>query len=367
MFSIKTDTLSKLSVKFEFDREVFGSRVYERLFRSSMKDELRRPDRRLDTKDGSLPWNTVPLRQEAVDQTSDRLASETVAGEFVDAAHDSETATLVREDTEHEIKKSHTQESQAGSEISPISCDGTTVCASERIPTLSRDLVPDNNSRDKRRIWIMGGDLVGKKYVESYLHRASEASATARGSPSTWTFSRKASKYSLYDMNRVDESQRWALEFASTDVLPIIIVCVDLSHYNRLSSATSLGFGKSPQTKLIVSMARFRFIMGLPCYQNSPVLLLLRSDDSFLFQLQSSPLQRQFLDYNGGPDVRKASAYIRHRFVDPSIILHPERVTAHCLNKLEYSSPEKDFDVKVLSVIRSFLEAIEMPRSLDEK
>jgi hypothetical protein len=102
-------------------------------------------------------------------------------------------------------------------------------------------------------------------------------------------------------------------------------------------------------------------------YEASPVLLLLRSHEGFSVQLKNSPLQRYFLDFDGGTDKEKAVAYIRDQFLDPSFIYNPERVTTYFLNKLEPSSADKIVDVEAFAKILSFLETTKLPISPSEQ
>jgi len=70
-----TDNLSKFSVRFEFDRELFVSKVYERVFRGAVKNSLQRQPRTISPEDPEASKRTWEINQ-AIRKDYTRLKQE---------------------------------------------------------------------------------------------------------------------------------------------------------------------------------------------------------------------------------------------------------------------------------------------------
>lgn len=333
MFSRRTDTLSKLSVRFEFDGLVFASRVYEKVFRSTVKDGLRRPNRRLYTEEGSLPWVPVPQNRKETDQTLKQHTPKSSL-ELVRKVNERVDGIIRVQEPRHDPHRK-----RAAAIL--LSREGATDTLN-RVPTLAKDCVLDRIPMEKAHILLTGADHIGVQYIKTCfddaLGNVFEIDRFSRLSTTLRTFLSNNSRCLLHVIHQNDMCLERVPGSPS-----LIVFCVDLSHYEQ-----PFGFTR---TKLHKSMIDFRQIMSRITYETSHVLLLLRSHEGFSVQLKNSPLQRFFLDFDGGPDKEKAVAYIRNRFLDPSFIRNPERVTTYFLNKLEPSSADKIVDVEAFAKI----------------
>jgi hypothetical protein len=285
-----TDNLSKISVAFEFDREVFSSRVYEQKFRSALKDELRESARRSIT-----------------DQLS---------GEFVTFRRQMPPMQAVVADPD-----------TISVETRPI--QGRLVV---------KDMAFEKQTTIFRNVQFRGESVAEITLLLSFLQSSYEtqplSERTLASSPGCrMVFHSGGCEYRLYD-----SSHSWTAEdcaAAKPDTVPIIIFGVDLSRYDTPMRNT--------WTKLTRSLLQFRYLASLSSYENCPLLLMFTGNNLFASKLHNSPLQQYFLDFGGGTDALEATNYITKRFLDPSSIRNPGRVTTCYIDNPDAEQIVKSF------------------------
>lgn len=115
-------------------------------------------------------------------------------------------------------------------------------------------------------------------------------------------------KFGLSDVGR-RRSKNWITCFTG---MTSLIFVADLDSYDDVLLEEE--DDASPRNRLLDSINHFDFVVNLPNYKKTSIILLLNNVDKLREKLETSPLDRYFPDYSGGNDVTKATTYLRGHF-----------------------------------------------------
>ncbi|KAH0534196.1 hypothetical protein FGG08_007207 [Glutinoglossum americanum] len=101
------------------------------------------------------------------------------------------------------------------------------------------------------------------------------------------------------------EKKKWIPQF---DGITTIIFVVNLGSYNEILP------GKSNQTGMMESLVLFDSVVNSRLFQATSIVLFLSNVSGFESKLARFPLSNYFPDYSGGNDVNRAAKYILCRF-----------------------------------------------------
>ncbi|RDL42542.1 Uncharacterized protein BP5553_02521 [Venustampulla echinocandica] len=337
-----TDSLSKISKMFEFDRELFISKVYEKALRGSLKDtveNMRReaeqpyviatPEERTTNKliEHELKEHARKMRRECkVLLLGDQDCAQTLI-KSMKIAHSGGFTYEEREEYQVVVMNYIIRVMKGLAYIlknGDIDLDDT---AKMHAKVLSQEI--EKIQAGDGKITIEGAGAVQDYEVfipDSSLYFIEEIQRIAQNDylPTDTdilklgiaTPTKAGAQEHRFTMGRLSlhmfdiSSQRsvkmkWIHQFETSIS---IVFCVDLSQYDHVL------LQESNPNRLIESLSLFDSVVNSPWFLRTSITLLLCNVGHFEEKLRSKPLSNYFPDYNGGNDVRRASKYLVKKF-----------------------------------------------------
>ncbi|KAG8525553.1 uncharacterized protein KY384_009197 [Bacidia gigantensis] len=245
-----SDNLSKLSRIFPFDRELFTSKVYEQVFRGSLKATLRRH------------------------RTDSMLVEARERSEAIDRHLKRDEETSRREEK--------------------VLLIGTTACATQVVLQKMRAFHHLHH---------------GEATPYSLPALPSKAADQLTRGIEEHTFDHKSFRVHIVELGeQASQRQKFINQFDGTITAAIIVV--SLTSYK---DATSQQLDPS-QNSMKQSLQLFDSLFNSRVFKRKPVILLLTDYTNFKKGLSKTPLNRDFPDYTGGNDAPTAVKYILRQF-----------------------------------------------------
>lgn len=278
--------MSKISYIFTFDQQIFSSRVYEKVFRSALRGGIR--------KDAKLYEHNDPVQLVA----------------------SSNQRAVIESPSQVHIANSHVRSMHSKPKIQKEMPVAATINGGE--------------PKDYTTVLLIGDDIAAISMEFSCLEKPDEmfyfdpytyeTAVLAGRDDRAMSIHLHGCLWRLHNVNSDVMLVTWAHTSFLPKKAPVLVVVVDLCSYDHI-------VGSNTSTRLTNSLVRFRHFACLPNYSTSPILLVFSGSSRLASKLHVSPLQRFFLEFNGGEDVDEARAFIMRKFLDSSLVRNAERVT----------------------------------------
>ncbi|KAF2114217.1 G-protein alpha subunit-domain-containing protein [Lophiotrema nucula] len=363
-----TDNLSRFSIRFDFDRELFVTRVYERIFRISVKDALRRRRTLTQQHDhvslrGETPTNLQSIiedreRSHMIDREirKDRIMSYKHATSLVLGDSTSGKEQILNHmkcinqggHTEAERKKF-----QPAIHETIFECLGFLLEAMRKgvldpeleVNRSQYDFLVDYalNRKPDEPLESDVGNAIHSLWNNPCIHKILDRSSDFDSVDCAQYFLGQILRFTgpdympsdadilqariktkglyntrlhlgelIFDLSAVDmqiaNSYRLLSQFEGVHY---IIFVVDLSCYDQ----TSLEVSSSPN-RMKENMTLFDRVINRYCFERSPIILLLNRVGTLKRKLPISPLGDHFPDFTGGNCFHDAIEFLRQRFLE---------------------------------------------------
>ncbi|RYP40254.1 hypothetical protein DL767_001797 [Monosporascus sp. MG133] len=313
-----TGNISKLSMVFDFDHELFISRVYDRVLRASLKGAVRR-EQAVDRPSGAPQLDPNLDALSALEKKLPSMAPgpdrDHSALHVRRAAAQSGKGTKGRvQISEGWTAREETEAKKRSQAIDRLLTEG-----SKRLRNEAKVLLLGTADSGKEEILnqIRNIHLGGSSYFFDEIHRITAPDylpnemdvLRAQTNPSgiqDLRFQIGRLPIHLFDVGDLRQGLKKRMHFFEN--VSTIIFVVNLAGYDQVL------LEESSLTQLMESLMLFDSVVNSGWFRRTSIVLLLNKVDLFRQKLPLSPLADYFPDYSGGNDVIKAAECILGRF-----------------------------------------------------